>query len=487
MKAWFKFVIPVVWIAFIVTGCSFGGSDKGFDKKQESTLRVMYYDENSFFQEYGMLFSALYPNVNVEVVSTQSMYNNGEVKDYDAALTKFIDEEKPDILMLGSDQYKQMAQDGKLYDLESEMAKSKYDTEGLVPGLLDYMREQGGGKIYAFTPGFYSQVLYYNKDLFDKFQIEYPTDQMSWNEVLQLARRFPTDGDKDTRLYGLKMSYNDDLFQIATTLTSADGLTYVNPAQKQMTINSQSWKAAFQTAADAIHSDSLFFESKMYENQNVSDGITTYGGSSNDHYLMRDPFIANRLAMSIGDSGFLSQIKQANEITSIKDRIIKNWDMVTVPVGQQNPDQSNMISLNNYLSISADSPNKEAAWEFLKYITSDDYARVKSKAGSYGGLTVRTKYISDTEGHNFAAFYKLKPSSTNMYRDYDKLPQTFWMDFQNAMTEEMQKVKDEKQTIDEALEIMQTKGQEFLAKEDPADQKEAEPSTDGVQVEAETP
>lgn len=479
MKAWFKFVIPIVLIALIVSGCSFGGGSKGLDKNQESTLRVMYYDENQFFQEYGMLFSALYPNVNVEVISTQSMYSGGEITDYEAALAKFIEEKKPDILMLGGDQYKTMAQDGKLYELDSDMEKSKYDTEGLIPGLLDYMREQGGGKVYGFAPTFYSQVLYYNKDLFDQFQIEYPTDQMSWNDVLQLARRFPTDGDKKTRIYGLKIGYNDDLFQLASTLTASDGISYVNPTQKQMTINSASWKTAFQTAADAINSNSLFFESSMYEDQENM-------GGSYESYLLRDPFISKRLAMSIGDSNYLVQMKQANENTEVKDKIIKNWDMVTVPVGQQNPDQSNMVSFNNIFSISSDSPNKETAWEFLQYITSDDFARVKSKTNSYNGMSVRTKYISDVEGHNFAAFYKLKPSTFNGYKDFDKLPQTFWQDFQSATVEEMQKVKEDKQTIDEALEMLQTRGQEFLAKEDPVDQKEAEPSSDGVSTQATT-
>ncbi|OMF28112.1 hypothetical protein BK133_19045 [Paenibacillus sp. FSL H8-0548] len=477
MKVWFKLIIPIVVTALVVSGCSFGGDNKGTDKNQPSSLRVMYYDEGSFFQEYGMLFSALYPNVEIEVVNTQSLYS-GQNDDYEAAFAKFIEEEQPDILMLSADQFKQMALDGKLYDLDVVIEKEKYDTEGLVPGMLDYLRELGGGRLYGMTPSYYSQVMYYNKDLFDKYQIEYPTDRMSWNETLQLARRFPTEGEPKERVYGLKMGYSEELFDLANTLASADGISYVNASQKLLTINTDSWKNVFQTALDAIASKSLYFESMMYENQE-----SNMGGTYED-YLLRDPFISGRLAMSLGDFNYINQIKQASNNEQVKDRVVKNWDLVTVPVGAQNPDQSNMTSFNNLLAISADSANKETAWQFLSYLTSDEYARVKSKSNNYNGLPVRTKYITDVEGHNFAAFYNLKPSTFNSYKDFDKLPQTFWGEFMTAAQEELQKVKDDKQPLNEALDILQVKGQEMLLKEDPITPEQEETAQEAPAVES---
>ncbi|NIK78445.1 multiple sugar transport system substrate-binding protein [Paenibacillus castaneae] len=472
MKAWSKFVIPVALFALVLSGCSFGGGKKDLDKNQESTLRVMYYDEGSFFQEYGMVFSALYPNIDIEVINNRSMYTE-ETKDYDAALVKFMEEKKPDIVMLSSDQYKKLAMDGKLYELDSVIEKEKYDTEGLVPGMLDYLREQGGGKIFGFSPSFYSQVLFYNKDIFDEYKIEYPTDRMSWNEVIQLARRFPTEGEPKERIYGLKMGYNEDLFDIASTFASSEGVSYVNASQKKMTINSDSWRNAFQNALDAINSKALFFESSMYS----EDGNMAMGSTYED-YLLRDPFVSGRLAMAIGDNYYINQIKQALENEKIKDQVVKNWDLVTVPVGQQNPDQSTMMGFNNLFSISADSPNKEAAWQFLSYITSDEFSRVKSKSNNYNGMPIRTKYIKDEEGHNYAAFYNLKPSTFNSYKDFEKLPENFWMEFRTATSEELQKVKDNTQSIDEALDILQIRGQEMLEKESPAAPGGAEPANE---------
>ncbi|MBD2868090.1 ABC transporter substrate-binding protein [Paenibacillus arenilitoris] len=458
-KLWTKQIAAATVMAVALSGCSFGAGT-GDGQNEQSTLRVMFYDEGSFFEQYGMLFSALYPDVDIEVVSTQNMYTD-EVTDYNEATMTFIEEKKPDIVMLSQEQYKTMAADGKLYELDSVMEKEKYDTEGLIPGLLDYMRELGGGKVYGLAPSFYSQVLFYNKALFDKYQIDYPTDKMSWNEVISLARRFPTEGEPNERVYGLKMGYNEELFDMAGMLASADGVNYVNASQKLMTIDSDAWKNAFQTALDAIESNVLYFES-MSHGAMAEGQATTY-----EDYLLRDPFVSGRLAMAIGDSNYVNQIEQAAGNDRVKDKVVQDWDLVTAPVGMQNPDQSNMMQFHNLLAISADSPNKEAAWQFLQYVTGDEYARVKSKSNNYNGLPVRTQYIKDEEGRNYAAFYALKPSTFDSYKDFDKLPENFWMEFRTAASGELQKVKDGNLSLDEALQLLQVKGQQLLDKEEP--------------------
>ncbi|WP_138754742.1 ABC transporter substrate-binding protein [Paenibacillus sinopodophylli] len=465
MRQWFKCIIPFIIFTFLLSACSFGGSNEGLDKNKPATLKVMYYDENAFYQDFGMVFTALYPNVEIEVLSTQSLYT-GEQTDYEAAFDKFIEEKQPDVVMLDTERYKKLAQDGKLYNLDAVIEKSKYDTEGLVPGMLDYLKEIGGGSLFGITPNFYSQVLFYNKDLFDQFKVEYPTDRMSWDQVIQLARRFSTEGDPKERIYGLKMGYSGDLFEVASMFASSEGINYVNASKKEMTINTDSWKKAAQTALDALGSDALYFEGKNNQEATMNQ---TY-----EQYLLRDPFISGRLAMAIGDNNYINQIKEASRNEAVKDQVVQNWDLVSAPVGQQNPDQSNMISFQNLFAITSESANKETAWEFLQYITGEEYARVKSKSNNYNGLSVRTKYISDeTNTRNYAAFYNLKPSTFNSFKDFDKLPQSFWSEFNAATQLEFQKVEKDEQSIDEALDMLQVKGQEMLMKEDSVTQEAA--------------
>lgn len=461
MKRLLKKAVPAVLAVSLLAGCSLGGT-KESNSNEQATIKVMYHHEDSFYREYGMLFSALYPEIDVQIVSTQSIYNNAgneEEFDYQKAMEEFIETEQPDILMLGMDDFEKKAQEGLLYDLQSSIAKDKYDTEGIVPGLIDYMKELGGGQLYGLPGSFYSQVLFYNRDLFDQYNIPHPTDQMTWSEVIQLARQFPTDGDKEDRVYGLKLGYSNDLSQITSTLAQSEGLSYVNATEKQMTINTTGWKNAVQTALDAINSGSLYFE-----NEHQDQMMTSY---TYEDYLMRNPFLSGRLAMTVEGNHIMSEIKQAKDYIKEDGLLIENWDMVTMPVSSQNPDSSTSTWYNNIFAISEQSPNKDAAWKFLSYITSDEYARVMSKTSFNNGFPIRTSYIKDEEGRNFEAFYKLKPSRNmnSMYKDYDKLPPQFNMEFHGILMQEMQAIKDGNKTIDEALETVHTKGEELLLAE----------------------
>ncbi|MCU6711777.1 extracellular solute-binding protein [Paenibacillus sp. J5C_2022] len=459
MRKWYTKAASVAVAAALVTGCSMGG-EKNDTAGEATSLKVMYYDESSFFQDYGMLFSALYPKVEIDVVTTQSLYRGqeteGEEFDRDKAMQDLIDAEKPDVLLLNTNEYEKMAQDGKLQDLEAFMTKDKFDTEGLIPGMVDHMKKLSGGQLYGLPTSFYSQVIYYNKDLFDKFNISYPTDKMTWDQVINLARMFPVEGEKDERVYGLKAGYSGNLSDLTQMLAQSEGLKYVNPATKEMSINTDGWKKAVQTAKDALDSNALYFE----------DGNNWFGGGSYEDYIMRKPFISGKLAMTIESSYFMNEIEEAANYVKDPESIVSNWDMVTVPVSTQYPDQSGSINYNNIIAISKDSPNTDMAWKFVSYISGDEYARVKAKVSGYNGFPIRTKYIEDENNRNVAAFYALKPSDVDPYKDYDKLPMQFGMMFNDYMQQEFNAIKEGTKSVDEALELLQVKGEELLAQEE---------------------
>jgi multiple sugar transport system substrate-binding protein len=463
-------VVPAVLLTSVLAGCSFG-SGGAEDPNKEKVLKVMYYDERAFNQTYGMLYSALHPNVNIEVVSTQNLYrgsnNNeeGEEFDYDKAFAKLVEDEKPDVLILDSpQQYEKMSQDGKLLDMDAMITKDKYDTEGLLTGMVDYMKELGGGQLYGIPTSFNSQVMFYNKSLFDKYSIPYPTDKMTWDDVINLAKQFPIDGEPEERVYGLKAGYSGDLSEVSQMLAASEGITYIIPKNKQLTINTDGWKRILETSLDAINSKALYFEDR-----------NSWGSArsvSMDDYYMQNPFLAGRLAMTIENNWLMQQIKEAQEYSPNKDQIISDWDLVTVPVSAQNPDQSPNMYYSSIMAISKDSTSPDEAWKFISYVTGDEYARVNSKAGYNYNFPVRTKYIKDEEGRNFEAFYKLKPTKEVInYRDYDKLPTQFSALFGDMMRTEFTALQEGKKTVSEVLELLQVKGEELLAQESWSDEE----------------
>ncbi|BBH22017.1 hypothetical protein Back11_33620 [Paenibacillus baekrokdamisoli] len=447
----------------VMSGCSLGGG--GSDTSSEkSALKVMYYDERSFYDQYGMLYSALHQNVDLSVVSNQNT-SNEPVKDPEAAFNKFIEEQQPDIIMLSPDQLTKYAGEGKLVELDAMTEEKSFNKETLVPGLLDYMKDLGEGKIYGLSPNFYSQVIFYNKDMFSKYGITLPEDRMSWDKLFELAQRFPKDGAKDKRVYGLSLGYSSDIYQLGSLIGSAQNLSMFNPKSKQVTIDTDAWKKVFQTAVNGLKSGALYTE-----DQNGSSS------SSYEDYLMRDPFVSGKLAMKFEGAYLMSQIKEAQ--TRLKDKVIKNWDIVTVPVDPQNPDSSPNMSFGQIFAINSKSVNIDAAKDFIRYVTSEEFARVNAKRDN-GNFPVRTKYIADDSNHNMKAFYSLKPMQSSIYKDMDKLPQNFFMQFMTIAQEELKGALDGKKSIDDALALVQTKGQQALVQEEAKEKnKPTESSSD---------
>lgn len=442
-----RLAVSISLIAYMLAGCNQGSGDDG-QGETPTTLKVMFWDERAFMSQYGMLFYALYPNIEVEVVSTQSV-RPGPEDDYREVMAKFIEEQQPDVLMLDSQQYEQFAADGKLVPLTPYIAKDKFDLEGLIPGMVDYLTEKAGGELYGLTPEFSGQAVFYNKDLFDRYNIEYPKDKMSWEELLNLAARFPTDGTEEDRVYGLNIGYRTDLFQLGNLIGTTLGLRFLNPANKQVTVSSDSWENVYELALKALKSGTLY----------TRDPSMPVEGSTYEEYLLSNPFIGGRAAMTIEGTYLLSQIREAAK--AVPDKAVKNWDLVTFPVDPANPDFTNGMSFYNIFAINAASANKDAAWTFIQYIHSDDFARVTSKVLS-GNLPVRTKYLKDDEGRHIEAFYALKPSSFDPYEGFDKLPRDFLMQFQTIRMEELRAVESETKSVSQALADMQTRLQALL-------------------------
>jgi multiple sugar transport system substrate-binding protein len=443
-------------LSIILTGCNSKGSKdsdsmvmKALGKDEKVTIKVMYYDERNFFQQYGNLFYSKFPNVDIEVISNQGIY--GEGKDPEKEFDKLIEEKKPDVLMLDINRYEKMAADGKLVGLDAVIKKDKFDIENISPAITDILRSKGNGTLYGLSPSFYSNVLMYNRDLFEQNGIDLPKDQMSWDEVLQLAKRFPTTGDEDKRIYGFfQNNYGQSsVYQFASMIGGTEGLSVVDPDSLKVTIDTDSWKKVFQTSIDALNSKAM--NSTKAETNNMQN--------SYEDYLKRDYFITGRAAMTITSFYMFDQLDQAKN--QMKDYKPFNWDIVTVPVDPKNPDMTNSFGVSELFSINAQSTQQRAAWEFIKYLNSDEYARIISRSTQQ--LLSRISYVKEKEGHSLEAFYKLK-ADTDLYKGYEKIPMNFYQAINQIVDEEMKPVIEGKKSLDEVLPIIQTKGQEAMDK-----------------------
>jgi multiple sugar transport system substrate-binding protein len=420
----------------------------------------MFWDSNYFFQEYGNMFATQFPNVEIEVVNMQSIYSEDSTETMEERFDKFIEANNPDVLLLQGDQYEKYAQNGKLFALDSVIEQDKFDTEGIHPAILKMLREQGGGKLYGLAPEFSSAAIYYNIDLFKKHGVELPRDSMSWDEIFELAKRFPTDGDKDKRIYGLSSDTYMTLDNLIQTIGSAQDLRILNSDATDLNINTDSWKKVFQSTVDAAKSGSLYVPSDEDRNFN----FTTM-----EDMFKQNLFIMGRSAMAFKYSYEVQQITQAKE--QLKKVTPVNWGIVTAPVDPNNRNQSSYFSLGNTFAVSANSGSPRAAWEFVKYVNSDAFAKMKSKS-SYGNLLSRTAHNADKDGRSMEPFYKLEPKA-NLNSEYTKAPTSFFGAFSTLVKSEVDAVMADKKSVEDAIKEIQQKGQQELVNAREAAKKEA--------------
>ncbi|MGV2966982.1 ABC transporter substrate-binding protein [Paenibacillus sp. AGC30] len=407
-------------------------SDNGADSTR--TLKVLYWNENDFNMTYGDLFSQKYPNVNIEVVTPGGME---AIRDYNGAINKY----SPDLVMLPPYQYQQMSKEKKLVDLEPLIKRDTYDTTALYPGLLDELKKQGGGKLYGLSPKADSYALLYNADLFKKYNVKTPTDGMTWEEILNLAKKFPTKGDKNSRIWGLSSTGSSNLvMDIART----EGLTYLDPNTLKATANTAAWKNAYRLSSEATKSG-------------VLDEMISLSGKS---YLESSSFIMGRSAMKVASISQLQSLQAAK-------KGVKNYKPFTLgiaagPAAKDRKSTGN-VYINEIFAIPAGASHVDAAWDFIKYFNGDDYAneyyKPKNSNNSIGAPLSRM--IKEYSGYKMDAFYKLKPnldSSITSYVLMNKSP-NFELRFRSIVLKELTQVVNGKKTLDKATAAIQSNTQ----------------------------
>lgn len=441
MKKALFFVICLV----LVAGCT---SNPGAKEPEQQSLRVMFWDENYFFQQYGDLFTMEHPNIEIEVVSTNNIYRDmGPDGDYEKAFKEFIEKEQPDVLMVSIDQMETFVAEGRIRELDTLIERDKYDISTIYPALIELLKERGDNKIYGLTPNFYGSAILYNADLFAKHGVELPRDGMSWYDIIELAKQFPTDGDEKTRIYGFGNSWGMDMSQLASMISSDEGIEQIDTNTMKLTVNTDSWKRIYQTAIDAVKADVFY-----------NPGEDGFRGGSMEEYYQSQPFVVGRAAMTTGDAYVLRNLKEAAE--ALKDYKPFEVGIVAGPAASTEPDKSRSISMSEVFSISANSPNTEAAWEFIKFVNGDQFAKIKSRSLN-NGLLSRMGYTTEYNGVSLEAFYKLKPLPVD-YSGYRKIPGTFFEKFQPLLESELKAVENNTKSLDEALAKIEAEGQVAL-------------------------
>lgn len=123
-----------------------------------------------------------------------------------------------------------------------------------------------------------------------------------------------------------------------------------------------------------------------------------------------------------------------------------------------------LVSLNNIFSINQKAPNPEDAWDFVKFVSSEEWAKLRSRS-SYE-LVARQKYIQPKDGidFNISAFYTVKPILPSTHDEDELFGKYSLYELYEIGRNLFQEVMDNKKGVSEALKEWETKGNQVLKK-----------------------
>lgn len=330
-----------------IVAASCGGQQTGKDKENgetaapqkdwtkeavELTYYYMYGDdiEQSFYNDYASLIQKKYPNFTFKFIRNTKGSTLNEVI---AAKTKidFFGGQIADIYKL--------SEVDMLDDVSDLVSAYKVDMNRLEPTTIEIMKEVSGGKIPGFPVKISSLTVAYNKDLFDKFGVPYLTDNMTWDQVLEAARKL-TRNEGGTPYYGLGL--NSSMHLVGSTAPPL-----LDKQTKKATLATDYWKNMLNRLVPlASISNDVDARSKL---ANYSSAFSMFHKDRN----VAIQVILNA-AYTLGGNA-------AN----------MNWDLAQFPTFADMP-QAGPQPAPFYYFVSKNSPNREAAFLALNTLISDE-------------------------------------------------------------------------------------------------------------------
>jgi multiple sugar transport system substrate-binding protein len=255
----------------------------------------------------------------------------------------------PDVFLWWN--YPQLIVRNGLQDLSSFISgSSPLDTSIYFPPVLNVGKK--GDSLYGIPKDWTSRAMFYNKDLFDKEGIPYPTNDWTWTEFLDIAKAL-TKGDGPDKQYGTYI-YNQQyplqgyVWSNGGDFISPDGMTATGYLDSPATIEAIDWYIRLQTEHGV---------SPTAANQKTLGDQTTL-------------FANGKLGMF--DTGIwpLSQFLNTKGL---------NFGTVLPP----KTDAGKLVTVLHQAdwAINPNTTNKDGAWELLKWMTSPRAAAVWGKSG----------------------------------------------------------------------------------------------------------
>lgn len=315
----------------------FSQEEKQPQARTESTIRVVLWNYDIVAYDRRMIeeFENIHPEIHVDVISYNSLY-------YKDSLRTLLDSnQRVDVIYVNQLEQLSMLTDRNI-PLQLDPLAKRDGVDLSRYRALDMLRNADTGELLGLPYRNDRFLLYYNKDMFDAAGLSYPSASMTWEEYYNLGQTL------STRL---------DATEKAVFLFNTSGRLMAQTCSRPFDI----WQDPFINLKPGL---------TMLRNLQ-EHGISTDLTQMDNREVMQREFDRGGYAMFINGDW---QVNQLHEDT--KNGLVSfRWGVTELPYWST--DHPNQIPIwQTPLCINRNTTEKEAAWEFVKFVCGADGAKM---------------------------------------------------------------------------------------------------------------
>jgi multiple sugar transport system substrate-binding protein len=318
------------------------GKMQALTPKKEITLAVWDYDLLGYDKKIVEAFSKQFPDIEVRVISTPNAEHEKKIAIMLAGGTQ-IDVFYPK----SGKQYAHFVEMNYARRLDNLIKKDKIALKSYGSSIIK--RCKIDGKIYTLPYRKNYYLLYYNKELFDKAKVPYPTNNMTWEKYRELAKKL-TSGEGNNKTYGSfqipRMNYYDPIWCQKGEIDLITG-------------NLRKMKYGMQFMLDMQDVDKSCVDYITNKSMNA-DQVT---------------FEQGRAAMLWNGSWFIQMLMQDKKYKKFNFE----WGVVKSPYWSGT--QQKCYSTYTPVCINAKTTKLKESWQLLKFISGKEGAKILAREG----------------------------------------------------------------------------------------------------------
>lgn len=398
-------------LASVLAASVFAGCSKPADTKDSSqtTIRFATWDTEDTLDVQKKIvqkFEEANPGIKVQLEAYGDNFDTKIAAGFGAG-------DAPDVMyMWNYPRYK----DG-LEPLDKLMKEDKdFKKDNYYETLFGY--NSIGSVTYGLPIGYTTHVVFYNKKLFDEKKVSYPKENWTWDDLIETAKKLT---DTSKKQYGFVFPMEPDPYDFEHYLWS-NGTSFVGKDGK---------------IAGNANSDKSIEVFNKFQGV-VKDKIAIVSEGSGTKEVK---------------SGLIGMyVSGAWSVQSLKDEKI---DFGVAPLPSFQKDKKSVSVVNSSgMSIYNKSKNKDAAWKFIKFYTSEEAnkMRIGTDLPVLKNVAESEKLVTDPV---YSVFYKMLDQSQGYVSSSFKIDN--WSEVSEKLAESISKIfnpevkMDPKKALDEVV------------------------------------